>query len=194
MCWLLPYLVVFCEEVLLAAWVYKLRLTMRSSVVSIILFLKRHVSFLGIWASTLWWQRNVILHLLSCTRLVGFLSVCVCVLYSERQLQKKFPHIWWQRWDRYQASQNHRSHPFKRRRTRRRRVSQDIGRLQTIFVLNIFFEFYILLPSVCFTVLFSCAFSSVGVSCSFSVQWTTRGEHGWQGQKASSTVGRIGCR
>ena len=72
--------------------------------------------------------------------------------------------------------------------------SQDISRLQTNLCQTFFFEFYIYFTQCVFYCLVFLCLSPVGVSCSSLVQWTTRGEHGWQGQEAPSTNGRIGGR
>ena len=125
---------VFCEEVLLAAWVFKPSLTKRSSVApNIFLYYKTKLCQWVRYELHSGGSESVIYNILSCTRLEGNLCVCVCVgpvSCRQQQQQLKFPHIWWQRWDSESSSKL--EEETHRKQIRRRRVESDISRLQTI--------------------------------------------------------------
>ena len=71
----------FCEEVLLAAWVFKPRLTKHSSVIVIILVCQELV-FFGDWVKPiLWWQQA-----LRCTRLEE-----LCLLRAVKRAEAQIP-------------------------------------------------------------------------------------------------------
>ena len=72
--------------------VFKLGQASCSSVVLKSYIPTRPVSFGVVDRSALWWQRILVAP--------GLEGVCVvCVFCVEGQQQRKFPHIWWQRWD-----------------------------------------------------------------------------------------------
>ena len=142
---------------MLAAWVFKPRLTKHSSVIVTSHFVKELVSLGESGIPILWWQRKLFYYSPFCTRLEDLCCVCVCVsVLGSSSINS--PTSGGSGGIDFIGISKPEVFPLGRRRAR-----------TTGYKLFVFFFIFILyLPIVCVYCLFPCAFFQVGVSGSSS--------------------------
>ena len=128
--------------------------------------------------TTLWWQRKLFIYI--GLHQAGWICV-VCVCAVSGSSIAKFPHIWWQRWDRH----------LKTSRVPSEKKEEEPERPATnYFVFYVFLIFILYLPIACVLLFVFLCLSPGGGLRFYIVLRITLGEHGWQGQQeATSTYG-----